>query len=118
MLLNEQDDYVRRELQGGIKGFYYLLKGLFGLGMQVRSDFNNLVVHKEDTASRQELENFAKSLLTNSQPIPLQARYGHTHIVGGSGHGKTELIKSLLLEDIEYVTKGERSVVVIDSQGI
>jgi hypothetical protein len=48
--------------------------------------------------------------------IPLQARFEHMHIVGGSGHGKTQLLQHLILHDLEkLVEKG--SIVVIDSQG-
>jgi Type IV secretion-system coupling protein DNA-binding domain len=49
--------------------------------------------------------------------IPLSARFEHTHIVGGSGHGKTQLLQSLLLRDIEQLVNGRGSIVVIDSQG-
>jgi Type IV secretion-system coupling protein DNA-binding domain len=49
--------------------------------------------------------------------IPLWARFEHTHIVGGSGHGKTQLLQSLLLADIEQLKHGRGSIVVIDSQG-
>jgi len=49
--------------------------------------------------------------------IPFSARFEHTHIVGGSGHGKTQLLQSLLLRDIEQLREGKGSIVVIDSQG-
>jgi hypothetical protein len=49
--------------------------------------------------------------------IPLSARFEHTHIVGGSGHGKTQLLQSLLLRDIDQLKHGRGSIVVIDSQG-
>jgi hypothetical protein len=49
--------------------------------------------------------------------IPLRTRYSHMHIVGGSGHGKTQTLQNLLLTDLAKVGKGERSVIVIDSQG-
>jgi len=49
--------------------------------------------------------------------IPLDTRFQHMHILGGSGHGKTQTLQTLLLEDIAKVGNGERSVVVIDSQG-
>ncbi len=41
-------------------------------------------------------------------------RFSHTHIMGGSGHGKTQLLQSLIYRDI---TANNCSVVVIDSQG-
>lgn len=50
-------------------------------------------------------------------PIPLSARFEHTHVLGGSGHGKTQLLQSLILRDIEQLSEGRGSVVVIDSQG-
>ncbi len=49
--------------------------------------------------------------------IPFSARFEHTHIVGGSGHGKTQLLQSLILRDIEQLAQGRGSIVVIDSQG-
>ena len=49
--------------------------------------------------------------------LPLSARFEHTHIVGGSGHGKTQLLQQLILYDLERVSKGEASLIVIDSQG-
>lgn len=52
-----------------------------------------------------------------SVAIPQEARFEHTHIVGGTGHGKTQLIQHMLLADLPKVARGEASVVVIDSQG-
>jgi hypothetical protein len=50
--------------------------------------------------------------------FPLSARLEHTHIVAGSGHGKTQLIQSLIwMLDLDAVVAGKRSVVVIDSHG-
>jgi hypothetical protein len=49
--------------------------------------------------------------------FPLEDRFAHMHIVGGSGHGKTQLLQQLLCSDLSNVVKGKRSVVVIDSQG-
>jgi hypothetical protein len=49
--------------------------------------------------------------------IPFAARFEHTHILGGSGHGKTQLLQSLILRDIEQLREGKGSIVVIDSQG-
>jgi hypothetical protein len=49
--------------------------------------------------------------------IPLETRFSHMHIVGGSGHGKTQTLQNLLLSDLGKVGLGERSVIVIDSQG-
>ena len=49
--------------------------------------------------------------------IPLETRFSHTHIVAGSGHGKTQLMQKIILQDLPLVAKGEASVIVIDSQG-
>lgn len=49
--------------------------------------------------------------------IPTETRYSHMHCVGGSGHGKTQTLQYLIANDLEAVAKGERTVVVIDSQG-
>lgn len=49
--------------------------------------------------------------------IPYSTRFEHTHVLGGSGHGKTQLLQSLILRNIEEVSGGRASVVVIDSQG-
>jgi hypothetical protein len=49
--------------------------------------------------------------------IPLQARFEHMHIVGGSGHGKTQLLQHLLLHDLDQLKAGKGSIIVIDSQG-
>jgi len=45
------------------------------------------------------------------------SRFEHTLIVGGSGHGKTQLMQSLILYDLPLVAQGKQSVIVIDSQG-
>lgn len=50
--------------------------------------------------------------------IPLAARFEHTHIVGGSGHGKTQLLQHLIAtEELPAVAAGKRTLIVIDSQG-
>jgi hypothetical protein len=49
--------------------------------------------------------------------LPLSSRFEHTHIVAGSGHGKTQFLQSLILADLDKVREGSRSVIVIDSQG-
>lgn len=49
--------------------------------------------------------------------IPFPARFEHTHIVGGTGHGKTQLIQFLINHDLVRSIEDGRSVVVIDSQG-
>src|SRR5687767_2526339 len=49
--------------------------------------------------------------------FPYEARFSHTMIIAGSGHGKTQMCQQLVINDIEEVIKGKRSIVVIDSQG-
>ncbi len=49
--------------------------------------------------------------------IPFPVRFEHTHIVGGSGHGKTQLLQLGILRDLEASIEDNRSIVVIDSQG-
>ena len=49
--------------------------------------------------------------------IPLASRFEHMHIVGGSGHGKTQLLQNFILHDIHKLREGGRSVIVMDSQG-
>jgi len=49
--------------------------------------------------------------------IPGKSRFEHTHIVAGSGHGKTQTLQYFIAKDLEEVARGDKSVVVIDSQG-
>jgi hypothetical protein len=49
--------------------------------------------------------------------IPNRTRFEHHHIVAGSGHGKTQTLQYLIAEDLAGVARGERSVIVLDSQG-
>ena len=49
--------------------------------------------------------------------IPTEACFEHSHIVAGSGHGKTQTLQYWILQNLPAVAKGERSVVVLDSQG-
>jgi hypothetical protein len=49
--------------------------------------------------------------------IPASARFEHHHIVAGSGHGKTRTLQYMIAKDLEAVQRGERSVIVLDSQG-
>ncbi len=49
--------------------------------------------------------------------IPFPARFEHTHIVGGTGHGKTQLMQFLIHHDLMRAMEDDRAVVVIDSQG-
>ena len=58
---------------------------------------------------------FFHSLLPFAIPFP--ARFEHTHVVGGTGHGKTQLLQFLINHDLVRSMEDSRSVVVIDSQG-
>jgi hypothetical protein len=50
--------------------------------------------------------------------LPLEPRLEHTHVVAGSGHGKTQILQHMLItHDLEEVAKGRRSLIVMDSQG-
>jgi hypothetical protein len=49
--------------------------------------------------------------------IPAELRFEHMHIVAGSGHGKTQTLQYLIAKDLPDVAAGDKSVVVIDSQG-
>ena len=49
--------------------------------------------------------------------IPEERRFEHTHIVAGSGHGKTQTLQYFIAKDLKDVARGQKSVVVIDSQG-
>jgi hypothetical protein len=55
-----------------------------------------------------------------SEPLslPLDTRLEHTHVVAGSGHGKTQLLQHMIItHDLAEVAKGHRSLIVMDSQG-
>lgn len=55
--------------------------------------------------------------LKTSFAIPEERRFEHMHIVAGSGHGKTQTMQYFIAKDMEDVARGDKSVVVIDSQG-
>jgi hypothetical protein len=49
---------------------------------------------------------------------PEEVRFEHMLIVGGSGHGKTQLLQHIFMTfDLREVAAGRKSVVFIDSQG-
>jgi hypothetical protein len=52
-------------------------------------------------------------------PIPFsftdERRFEHMHIIGGSGHGKTQLLQHLILSDLQR--PNPPALIVIDSQG-
>jgi hypothetical protein len=60
-----------------------------------------------------------KALFSLKTPfeIPDARRFEHMHIVAGSGHGKTQTMQYFIARDLEDVARGDKSVVVIDSQG-
>lgn len=47
--------------------------------------------------------------------IPREARFEHCHVIGGTGHGKTQLLQTSALSDFDDPARP--AVVVIDSQG-
>lgn len=49
--------------------------------------------------------------------IPETARFEHLHMIAGSGHGKTQTLQFLISRDLPDILRGDKSVVVIDSQG-
>ncbi|WP_425416881.1 type IV secretory system conjugative DNA transfer family protein [Oricola indica] len=49
--------------------------------------------------------------------IPEATRFEHTHIIAGSGHGKTQTLQYHIVRDLEDISRGDKSVIVIDSQG-
>lgn len=49
--------------------------------------------------------------------IPFPAQFEHTHIIGGTGHGKTQLMQFLIHHDLVRAREDNRSVIVMDSQG-
>ncbi|HZL20090.1 MAG TPA: DUF87 domain-containing protein [Polyangia bacterium] len=49
--------------------------------------------------------------------VPDEVRFEHCHIVGGTGHGKTQLMQRMIHADLVAAQRDLRSVIVIDSQG-
>lgn len=49
--------------------------------------------------------------------VPEAVRFEHTHIVAGTGHGKTQLLQLLIGSDLERAGREKRSLVVFDSHG-
>jgi Type IV secretion-system coupling protein DNA-binding domain len=50
-------------------------------------------------------------------PVPREVRFEHTHIVGGTGHGKTQLLQYLIMDDLHYALEHNLSLVVLDPDG-
>lgn len=72
------------------------------------------------------LKNYGRSLLPElllnveietRTRIPFVTRFEHTHVLGGTGHGKTQFLQSLILKDIHAALEDKGSIVVIDGQG-
>jgi hypothetical protein len=59
------------------------------------------------------------ALLTLPVPlhIPEAVRFEHTHIVAGTGHGKTQALQFLIASDLRNAYFDNRSVVIMDGQG-
>ena len=49
--------------------------------------------------------------------IPQAVRFEHTHIIGGTGHGKTQALQHLIAADLSRPRHDVPSMVIIDSQG-
>lgn len=49
--------------------------------------------------------------------LPRSARFEHCQIVGGTGHGKTQLLQSMIYNDLTTNRTAPPGMVVIDSQG-
>lgn len=49
--------------------------------------------------------------------VPTPSRFEHHHIVAGSGHGKTQTLQYLISRDLDAVAGGNRTVILLDSQG-
>jgi hypothetical protein len=49
--------------------------------------------------------------------VPDAVRFEHCHVIGGTGHGKTQLLQKMIYTDLVAAQYDKRSVVVIDSQG-
>jgi hypothetical protein len=50
--------------------------------------------------------------------LPLVSRFKHQWVISPSGGGKTTLLESQIIRDLDKVARGECSVVVIDSQAV
>lgn len=73
----------------------------------------------EDVVEAYLLGTKLKALFALKTPfeIPEARRFEHMHIVAGSGHGKTQTMQYFIARDLANVARGDKSVVVIDSQG-
>ena len=63
------------------------------------------IAHGISETKREEAERLARIREENSPlDISLPTRFEHTHIVAGTGHGKTQLLQSLILADLPEVS--------------
>ena len=65
---------------------------------------------------RDEEEMKAREELLREKPIPFEYRFDHTHIIGGTGQGKSSLIITQFIRDI-LDEENRPSVVVVDPKG-
>jgi len=79
-----------------------------GRGWEVPEDKCTTPEYVERYAPEPFLEYFQSPV-----PIPHETFFSHTHVVGGSGAGKTQLLSTLYLE----LLKTDAAIVVVDSQG-
>src|SRR5688500_18731101 len=104
------------EAIGRVIGF--LLVGIFSLIFgAIGAIFRSM---KDSSANANLLANARKTEgpIERTPPIiPHEARFEHVHICAGSGHGKTQLLQKMILEDLQLLKEGKGSIVVIDSQG-
>lgn len=42
--------------------------------------------------------------------LPMSARFEHTYIVAGAGHGKTQTLQHLMAQDLKTVAAGKASL--------
>jgi hypothetical protein len=49
--------------------------------------------------------------------VPESLRFEHCHVIGGTGHGKTQLLQRMIHADLVAAKCDGRSVIVVDSQG-
>ncbi len=71
----------------------------------------------EDVLSKYLRYTTLESLFRATVPfvIPERVRFEHTHILAGSGHGKTQTLQHIILSDL--LSESAPSLVIIDSQG-
>jgi hypothetical protein len=48
--------------------------------------------------------------------VTMEHRFQHQWVIADSGHGKTQMLQQMIVDDLSHVERGKRSVVVIDSQ--